>query len=149
MRRPVWLLAAMAVTAPHAAHAGAVLSGKCARSIAAVRQVETAWLASYAARDAGAMAAVLTDDFTITHPNANVETGRDVVAGIRRKAGTAGPRFTTRDVAGRCFGDTVILTGWVGAAGSSEARYTDTYVRFGRRWKVAASHLSRPRTATW
>jgi hypothetical protein len=126
----------------------AQISPTCSAKVAAARNVEKAWLESYLTRDWARMAALVTDDFTITHTDARVQGKRAMLEEVRSKAGTPGPTFLTNGVAGRCYGGTVILTGWVGEPGRQQSRYTDTYVRIGRTWRVAASHLSRPRVSS-
>lgn len=128
-----------------AAIALAATSGECAGKIQAVRRLESAWLKTYETRDTDAMGRLLTDDFTITHTDASVQSKQDVLDGIRRKKGQPGPKFVTESVRGTCHGNTVILVGWVVEEDGDRSRYTDTCVRGREGWRVAASHLSRPR----
>ena len=110
-----------------------------------VRSTERRWLDIYGQRDAAAMEAILEDDFVITFPNGSMQRKADVVALMRRGAGKASPRFVTEGTVVHVYGDTVILTGVVKtirADRTDASRYTDTYVRRGGVWRVAASHLS-------
>lgn len=139
------LAAALLFTAS-AAQAG---DRRCASDVAAVRAVERAWLDAYESRDRAAMARLLADDFSITHPNARMQTKAEVLDGLGTEG--RGPRFVTRETVGRCRRGLVILTGWVTNSARGEpsaARYTDIYVREGTTWRVLASHLSRPPVAT-
>ena len=62
---------------------------------------------------------------------------------MRRKQGEPGQKFWTEDVAARCHGTAVVLTGWVVSERATRQRYTDTYVKGeDGGWVVAASHLS-------
>lgn len=119
----------------------------CGSAEAAVREVERRWLAAYRTRDRMVMNEVLTPDFRITHPNGRVQSKADVLAAIAGRSDREGPRFATRDVAITCRPGVAILSGWVleeTRGEASAARYTDTYVFAGGRWRVLASHLSRP-----
>ena len=110
-----------------------------------VRTTERRWLDLYEHRDAEGMEAILADGFVITYPDGTMQRKADVVAAMRRGAGKPSPRFVTEETAAHVYGDTVVLTGIVKtirATGTSASRYTDTYVRSGGKWQVAASHLS-------
>lgn len=113
----------------------------------AVREVERSWLVAYRDRDIAAMDEVLAEDFMITHPNGRLQTKAEVLRSIASRASERGPRFTTRGVGIRCRPGVAILSGWVFDEAEGEgraARYTDTYVFTEGRWRVLASHLSRP-----
>jgi ketosteroid isomerase-like protein len=113
-----------------------------------VRGAERRWLDLYEHRDAEGMETILADDFVITYPDGAVQRKADVVAAMRRGAGKPAPRFVTEETVAHVYGDTVVLTGMVRTIRDGEtvdvSRYTDTYVRRGGAWHVAASHLSRP-----
>ena len=120
----------------------------CANSIADVRRLERSWLDAYENHDAEAMQAILEDNFIITHVDASMQSKRDVVESVKGPRPDPRTTYRTEDVYGRCYGDTVILTGWVVDRQGSPSRYTDTYVRTGGRWSVVASHLSHPRASS-
>jgi hypothetical protein len=116
-----------------------------------VRALERAWLDAYEQRDPSAMERILADDFTITYPNAAVQTKRDVVDYIvrERDAHNVPPHFFTESTVAHVYPGTVILSGLVvtervrdGQTVRSTQRYTDTYVYVHGQWQVAASHLS-------
>lgn len=111
--------------------------------------LERRWLDAYEQNDANAMAAMLTEDFVITFPNGERNNKAQVLESVRRGAGPDSIRFWTQNVHAQVFGDTVILTGDVvselrrsSGITRSTMRYTDTYVKRGGSWQVAASHLS-------
>ena len=115
-----------------------------------VRALERRWLDAYERNDMAAMAEIVADDFTITFPDANVDTKAEILSQMRAlPPGPSANRYHTRNVASRNYGDTVILTGIVvaetqraGRTVRQEWAYTDTYVRRNGRWQVVASHLS-------
>ncbi len=115
-----------------------------------VRALERRWLDAYERNDLAAMDEIVAEDFTITFPDANIDTKAEILSQMRAvPSGAPANRFSTRNVASRSYGDTVILTGIVSVETEREGRtarqewaYTDTYVRRNGRWQVAASHLS-------
>lgn len=134
------LAASLCLSAPAAAGD----ARDCARDVRSVQELERAWLDMYERHDPDAMTAILTPDFTITFENAAVETKQDVVDDVAKDRGKPGPKYRTEDVQGRCYGDTVVLVGWLVRPDGNRSRYTDIYIRRGGRWLVAASHLSSP-----
>jgi ketosteroid isomerase-like protein len=113
-----------------------------------VHAAERHWLDLYEQRDAVGMEAILADDFVITYPNGTMQRKADVVAAMRRGAGKPAPRFVTEGTVAHVHGETVVLTGIVKTIREGKpvdvSGYTDTYVRAGGVWRVAASHLSQP-----
>jgi ketosteroid isomerase-like protein len=113
-------------------------------SMKEVRALERRWLDALERNDAAAVSDIITKDFVITYPDGSRQTRAQLLASLSPAAGR-GPHFSTRDEEARAHGDTMILTGIVTSAGSGErsaSAYTDTYVRSGSGWRVAASHLS-------
>lgn len=118
----------------------------------AEREVEEALHAACAAferGDAAAVAAFLADGFTLTNGNGEV-TSRDVtVEEVRRRE----PRYDVFRNSGmrvRLYGDTAVVVGITtvkGTAGgqpfAAELAFTDTLLKRGGRWVIAASHASR------
>jgi len=122
-----------------------------AKAIEEVRKVERAWLDAHEKNDAAAMDAIVADDFLITFHDGSSQTKPDLMRMVRQPQAGASAKFHTQDVRGRAYGNTVILTGRIigeYASGEKTRRdeflYTDTYVRQNGRWRVVASHLSRP-----
>jgi uncharacterized protein (TIGR02246 family) len=116
-----------------------------------VRHLERVWLDAYEQRDSKAMEAIVADDFTITFTNGALQTKQQIINSLNaaRVSSGSSPKFRTEDVQARVYGDTVILIGRVvtewqqnGQTMKEQNRYTDTYVKRGGRWQVAASHLS-------
>ena len=114
------------------------------------RALERRWLDAYERNDMAAMTEIVADDFTITFPDANVDTKAEILDQMRAvPPGSPANRFHTRNTAARSYGDTVVLIGIVTVETVREGRpvrqewaYTDTYVRRNGRWQVVASHLS-------
>lgn len=118
-----------------------------------VRAAERAWLDAYERADAEAMDRIVADGFAITYQDGNSHTKRDVMKMIRQAAAAKrkGSKITTEGTVAHQFGEhTIVLRGivnseWIGAGGKPVAvrsQYTDTWVRFDGRWRVAASHLT-------
>lgn len=116
-----------------------------------VRALERAWLDAYEDRDEAAMDRIVAEDFVLINPDGRRRTKAGVIRQIVRARAnpSATVRFCTHDVLSRAFGDTVVLNGVVvmertrdGQVVRSANLYTDTYVRTGGRWQVAASQLA-------
>lgn len=147
-------IAVPAENARNAAHAEALRKlGKpnvTPDPIAEVRAAERAWLDAYEKRDAAAMNSLVADDFLITHGDGRTQDKAAVMDALARAtaAGMPPATFTTEDVQGRVYGDTVILTGKVtmqrrkrdGTTSTVASRYTDAYARRNGRWQVVSSH---------
>ena len=150
MAARIWLGAAAAALIAGAAPAEArprSPAGKAAPASAEaeVRRLERKWLDAYEQHDAAAMDSIVADEFTITYPQGQMMAKPAIMTQIRARPGGGGPHFSTEQVVARRFGDTVVLTGILvmeGQRGRQRSRYTDTWVRRGGRWQVAASHLS-------
>jgi len=92
---------------------------------------------------------LLTEDFTLTDADAVVTTRADDIQ--HAKNGTLKYTiFENRDMKVRLHGDAAVVTGITNVAGmagttsfAAEFQFTDTMVREGGRWRVAASHISR------
>jgi len=118
--------------------------------IAEAKKTERAWLDAYEQHDVKSMTAIVGDDFVITFPEGGQQTKADILRMIDRPV-TRGRemKFSTENVKGRAYGDTVILMGRVvtesmqgGKPSKEKQLYTDTYVRRNGKWQVVASHLS-------
>lgn len=99
--------------------------------------------------DADRMLLLLTEDFTTTDPDGVVTTRADDIEMVRK--GTIRYEvFENRDMKVRLHGDAAVVTGRTivkGQAGerafAAEFQFTDTLVRSGGRWRIAATHISR------
>jgi ketosteroid isomerase-like protein len=99
--------------------------------------------------DVDRMMTLLTEDFTTTDPDGVVTTRADDIESARK--GTIRYEvFENRDMKVRLHGDAAVVTGRTivkGQAGertfAAEFQFTDTLVRTGERWLVAATHISR------
>ncbi|MEJ7623442.1 MAG: nuclear transport factor 2 family protein [Pyrinomonadaceae bacterium] len=118
--------------------------------IADVQKLERAWLDAYEKHDVKSMTAIVGGDFVITFPEGGQQTKADILRMIGRPVTPAREmKFSTENVKGRAYGDTVILMGRVVTESMRDGKpfkehqlYTDTYVRRNGKWQVVASHLS-------
>jgi ketosteroid isomerase-like protein len=104
---------------------------------------------AYLKGDADRMLLLLTEDFTSTDPDGVVTTRADDIE-MARKGTIRYEVFENRDMKVRLHGDAAVVTGRTivkGQAGerafAAEFQFTDTLVRTGGRWRVAATHISR------
>ena len=93
------------------------------------------------------MGALLADDWSVTHIDAQVITKSEALEMCR-----TGPPVSSSvdEVRVRVYGDTAIVTGRTAAAVRDAAtpqtvtlRFTDVFVQRGGRWIVVASHATR------
>lgn len=92
---------------------------------------------------------LLTDDFTLTDADGVVTTRADDIQ--HAKNGTLKYTiFENSEMKVRLHGDAAVVTGITKVAGmagttsfAATFQFTDTMVREGGRWRVAASHISR------
>jgi Domain of unknown function (DUF4440) len=100
--------------------------------------------------DVAALERVLTDDFTLTLSNGNVNTRADEI-GELRSGKVHYAVFENFDMKARLYGDdTAIVLGKTRVKGMSEGKpfdrvvqFTDTLIKREGRWQVAAGHVSR------
>jgi ketosteroid isomerase-like protein len=113
------------------------------RDLAAIEQkLASAW----ANRDCAGWSALLADDWSVTHIDAQVVTKAQALDMCR-----AGPPVTTAvdELSIRVYGDTAIVTGRTEATVSGPQpetvtlRFTDVLIRRDGRWFVVASHATR------
>ncbi len=96
--------------------------------------------------DCAGWGALLADDWSVTHVNAQVITKAEALEMCR-----TGPALTSTvdQMAVRVYGDTAIVTGRTTARVNSSTpqtvvlRFTDVFVRRDDRWIVIASHATR------
>jgi uncharacterized protein (TIGR02246 family) len=114
--------------------------------------VEAQLCEAYRRGDATAIAAGLTDDYTLINGRGELSTRRDDVEDAQT-ARIRYSRFHNRDMQVRFYGTaTAVVTGYTevaGTAGTSHAfeltvRFTDTFVKVGTRWLLAAGQASGP-----
>ena len=116
---------------------------------AAVKQTLIDACKAYLEGDVERMTELLTEDFTTTDSSGAITTRADDVEAA--KTGSIRYEvFENRDMKVRLHGDAAVVTGRTivkGQAGGSsfdvEFQFTDTLVRSGGRWRVAATHVSR------
>jgi ketosteroid isomerase-like protein len=116
---------------------------------AVVRQleaIEEQLASTWKNRDCAAWGALLSDDWSVTHIDAQVITKEQALQMCR-----SGPPVTSRmdQLAVRAYGDTAIVTGRTMATVSGTPpqtvtlRFTDVFVRRDGRWIAVASHATR------
>jgi len=117
-----------------------------ATSVRELEAIEQRLASTWKARDCAAWGALLADDWTVTHIDAQVITKTQALELCR-----TGPPVTSTvdDLAVRTYGDTAIVTGRTTAVAGEPTpqtavlRFTDVFVRSGGRWVVVASHATR------
>jgi lysophospholipase L1-like esterase/ketosteroid isomerase-like protein len=115
----------------------------------AVLETEYAWCQSYLKADTAALADIELDGYTLVEPNGSTATKEQEIADL--KSGTI--RFlalSSHELSVRVYGDTAIVTGRtvLKAIEDNEPhdgifQFTDTFVRQGGRWRVAAEQVTR------
>jgi ketosteroid isomerase-like protein len=116
---------------------------------AVVRQleaIEERLASTWKARDCAGWGALLSDDWSVTHIDAQVITKEQALEMCR-----SGPPVTSSvdQVAVRSYGDTAVVTGRTKATASGTVpltvtlRFTDVFVRRDGRWIAVASHATR------
>lgn len=115
----------------------------------ALLRVESGLCAAFERGDATTARRDLDVTFTLVDSRGDVTDYARNVADIERRE-PAYEVFRNHDQAVRLYGDAAIVTGITTVKGRSGAdafaadfRYTDTWVRRGGHWKLAASHASR------
>lgn len=106
------------------------------------QQIKSAW----ESRDCAGWSALLADDWTVTHVDAQIITKAQAVEMCRTGPAIAS---TMDQLAVRSYGDVAVVTGRTVAttAGGDPVtvrlRFTDVCVRRDDRWIVVASHATR------
>jgi ketosteroid isomerase-like protein len=126
-----------------------VASPARADDIAEILAAERVLCAAFEAEDAAALERGLSADFTLVDSRGTVTTRADEVAALRTGAVRYGV-FRNEGTKVRLHGDAAIATGITRVAGAqgdaafaASFRFTDTWVRQGGRWLLAASHASK------
>jgi uncharacterized protein (TIGR02246 family) len=117
----------------------------------AIRKVEAALCDALRTGDAAAIATLEDATYTLTNSKSEVTTRADDIADAKR--GVRYDEFRNHDQNVRLYGDAAIVLGVTSVKGTSggkafaaDFRFTDTYVRRGDGWKIAASHATRIET---
>ena len=108
--------------------------------------IEQQLAAYWKARDCAGWSALLADDWTVTHIDAQIITKAQALEMCR-----TGPdvESTVDQMAIRTYGDTAVVTGRTTATVSRaqpvtiRLRFTDVFVRRDGRWRVVASQATR------
>jgi len=116
-----------------------------AAAVRAVESIEEALASAWKNRDCAAWGALLADDWSVTHVDAQVITKPQALEMCR----TGPPVTSTVDqLSVRVYGDTAIATGRTTATAATTPpqtvvlRFTDVFVRRDGRWLVVASHAT-------
>lgn len=142
--KPHWLLAAaMAITVP-AAHAG-----DNARDEREILRVEAELCRAFERGDVATLREGLDERFTLTDSSGKVTDLAQNLAEVERREPFY-ESFRNHGQSIRLYGDAALVTGITsikgrsgGQAFAADFQFTDTWVRVGGRWKMAASHASR------
>lgn len=114
---------------------------------------DSSWNALRLRGDANGLAALLAEDWLLTHSDGRTQDKADYVNELRRGAtgGRVNTAITNEAVRVRLYGETAVITGasvqsGVGADGqpfSGRFRFTRVWVKRGEAWLMVASHSSR------
>jgi len=115
----------------------------------AIREVERALCAAFAAGDAQTIGHLEDETYTLTNTHGEVSKRADDIADAK-KGEIRYSEFLNHDTTVRVYGDAAIVIGITSLKGTSagksfalDVRFTDTYVRRADGWKIAASHATR------
>lgn len=106
--------------------------------------VQEAWVRAYAAADEEAMRLLLRDDATIGESSGTILRKAEVLS--RAELPSVGLTMNLSEVAVREYGPVAVVTALVAEVrgqGKTDFRITETYVRGGKTWQLAASHWTR------
>ena len=132
------------------ASAARILAQTPADQSVAVLQAERDGCAAYLRGEADKMANFLTDDYTLTNSKGKISTAADDIEDA--KSGRVHYEvFENYDMKVRLYGGhTGIVTGKTKVKGTAEGKpidivvqFTDTFVKQGDQWRLAAGHVSR------
>jgi ketosteroid isomerase-like protein len=138
-----WLLA---LSMGIATSAGAVQSNQVTQQLL---RAEAAACQAFEAGDADAVRHALTADFTLVDSHGNVTNLKQNLAEVAAREPFY-DEFRNHDQQVRLYGDAALIVGITsirgradGKAFAADFRYTDTWIRRGGKWLLAASHASR------
>lgn len=151
-RRRSWRLP-LALAAIAAVVVIALLAERGGDAAADVLATERAWIEALRANDAGALDAILADDYALIDDRGRRRTKADDLA--RARAGTLHfDVYDARELTVRVWGDTAVVTGLGEVRGTSAGRafastfaFTDTFARADGRWRAVAAHVSQKRVS--
>lgn len=118
-----------------------------------LKRLESEWLNSYLRGDKQTFDRIVADDFTGTDESGKTRSKAEERTLVQAAPASVNASLTAEDVHVRVYQETAVVTGRIvsKAQGSLnfQSRFTDTFVRRGRRWQVVARHYSRiPTTRT-
>lgn len=139
-----WLFAiAMAIMTP------AAQAGDKARDEREILRVEAALCRAFETGNVAALRKGLDERFTLTDSSGKVTDLAQNLAEVER-GDPAYDVFRNHGQSIRLYGDAALVTGITsiegrsgGQAFAADFRFTDTWVRIGGQWKMAASHATR------
>jgi len=117
-----------------------------AETIAAIeQQLAKAWLSG----DRAAIDAILAPEWSVTDAGGQILSKAQIMQEAFASTERRIDAMTIDDVSVRVFGDAAVATGRTRATGSYRGtsasvvlRFTDVFVRRGKRWQIVASHAS-------
>lgn len=119
-----------------------------------ILRVDAALCRAFETGDVGVLRRGLDERFTLTDSSGKVTNLMQNLAEVERRD-PAYDVFRNHDQSVRLYGDAALVTGITsikgrsgGQAFAADFQFTDTWVRVGGSWKMAASHASRLPTAT-
>ncbi len=123
-----------------------LLATQDAASIRQLEQLAAQLASTWKSRDCAGWGALLADDWSVTHIDAQLITKEQALKMCR-----AAPQVTSSvdQLSIRCYGEAAIVTGRNRAIVTGVAphtvtlRFTDVFVRRDGRWIVVASHATR------
>jgi ketosteroid isomerase-like protein len=144
MRMTALILVAAAAALP------ALAQSPAARAEQEIRALEKRWNESRVRADVGALDALLSAEWTVTHGDGTIDTKAQYLADLR-----SGDRKFFGDVKQdeftvRVYGDTAVVAGvsdskveYKGKPGGGPLRFTRVYVKQGGRWQMVVSQATR------
>ena len=144
-----WLLAVAMATTSAVTHARDASDDE-----REILRVEAELCRAFETADVGVLRGGLDERFTLTDSVGKVTNLRQNLAEVERRDPVYDV-FRNHDQAIRLYGDAAVVTGITsikgrsgGQAFAADFQFTDTWVRVGATWKMAASHASRLPTTT-
>jgi len=112
-----------------------------------LKRLEDEWLNSYLRGDKQTFDRIVADDFTRTDESGKFATKAEEKALVQAPPASIKASLTNEDMQVRVYGNAAIITGRivskVQGSLNFQSRFTDTFVKRGRRWQVVARHYSR------
>ncbi|MDQ3747629.1 MAG: DUF4440 domain-containing protein [Acidobacteriota bacterium] len=112
-----------------------------------LKRLENEWLNSYLRGDKQTFDRIVADDFTRTDESGKFATKAEEKALVQAPPASVKASLTNEDMQVRVYGNAAIVTGRivskVQGSLNFQSRFTDTFLKRGRRWQVVARHYSR------